>query len=217
MGKRFISLRKRRRTTGTFRRSYLKSGGLPSKKIVKMRYCEQIVLQSTSGTVATQVYWANGIYDPNYTGVGHQPLGHDEWAVLYNNYKVLRSNIKVQAGNTNAHPVLIAINRQDDPAGSTGNLDAVCEQPNTKWMQISATAGGPTSKTLKMGYVSRKQYPSLGKDDTLRPAFGASPSEGCYYVVKMQSTDAGQTINIPCLITIEYIVELTVPKILVQS
>lgn len=213
-----IAKRRRYNQVATRRKLHrLRSGGLPVKRTVKMRYCQQFVMTSTSGTMATQVFRSNSIFDPDLTGVGHQPLGHDEWAVLYNNYKVKQARITLQPGNTNTNPVILAVTRTDSTTGASGNMDSVCEQPATKWVTLATSTGGPSARTLKMGYVSSKQYPQLGKDDSLRPAFGNNPAEGNYWVVKMQSIDAGQTINLPILVTIDYIVELSVPKILTQS
>lgn len=227
--------RKRRRTSGPFnvrgkrrryaarttRRKlhrYLKSGGLSAKKTVKMRYCQQVSITSTSGSMGTYVFRANSIFDPDYTGVGHQPLGHDEWAVLYNNYKVKSARININLGNNHDSVIpMMAITRTDDVTGATGNMDSVCEQPNTKWVALSNGDAGPSVKTLSMGYVSSKQYPQLGKDDSLRPAFGANPAEGAYWVIKMQGISGSESVTVPLFVTITYIVELSVPKILTQS
>lgn len=183
-----------------------------------MRYCQQVGLAVTSGTVATQVFRANSIYDPDVTGVGHQPLGHDEWAVLYNNYKVKSARITITAGNNHdsVTPV-ISVTRTDSTVGSTGNMASICEQPNTKWMTLSNGDAGPSVKSLTMGYVGRKQYPNLRGDDTLRPAFGSDPAEGCYWVVQMQGIQGTESVTVPLLVKIDYIVELSVPKILTQS
>jgi hypothetical protein len=41
------------------------------------------------------VFRGNSINDPDVTGVGTQPYGHDEWAGLYNNYAVMSSSITI--------------------------------------------------------------------------------------------------------------------------
>lgn len=207
------------------RRSYKRSrnivaktpGGLAPKTVVKMRYCDQKVLVSTSGTVATQVYRCNSIFDPDYTGVGHQPIGHDEWNQMYNNYKVTKAKLTIQATNTGSAPVVLSINRGDSTTGSTGAMSAICEQPYTKWMQLGGSSGGLSEKKLQMGFVASKQWPNLKEDDTLRPPFGADPGEGAYFVVQLQATDASSSASIPVFVTIDYTVELTSPTILTQS
>jgi len=54
--------------------------GFPSQKIVKMRYVDRY--QNTlNGAGYGLVQWrANGCFDPDVTGTGHQPLGYDQWS-----------------------------------------------------------------------------------------------------------------------------------------
>jgi len=71
--------------------------------IVKMPYCDH---SSTTTTLASSVnsfyqFKVNSIYDPDLTGGGHQPLGRDTWASIYNYYKVLEVNIKLELFDTN--------------------------------------------------------------------------------------------------------------------
>jgi len=48
------------------------------------------------GTGTLWQYKINSIYDCDLTGGGHQPLGRDTWASIYNYYKVLKTTIKVE-------------------------------------------------------------------------------------------------------------------------
>lgn len=71
--------------------------------IVKLPFCDHT---SSTNTLPTSVngfyqFKANSIYDPDQTGVGHQPLGRDTWASIYNYYKVLETNIKLEIIDTN--------------------------------------------------------------------------------------------------------------------
>ena len=43
-----------------------------------LRYQETLSLSSTSGSLFGYIYNLNGLYDPNHTGVGHQPLYFDQ-------------------------------------------------------------------------------------------------------------------------------------------
>jgi len=70
--------------------------GLPQTKYVTLTYCETIGIANGTGAPSIYAYRLNSIYDPNYTGTGHQPLGHDEWAQLYTKYEVLSSKIKTR-------------------------------------------------------------------------------------------------------------------------
>jgi len=41
------------------------------------------------------VFKMNSIFDPDYTGGGHQPAFHDRWALLYKHYRVLRCSFHI--------------------------------------------------------------------------------------------------------------------------
>ena len=45
-------------------------------------------------TVPVHVLRMNSIYDPDYTTTGHQPMGRDQLAELYNRYRVLGFRMK---------------------------------------------------------------------------------------------------------------------------
>jgi len=67
---------------------------MPGKLQVVMRYSTTVNLSNTlAGTTENYLFRTNSIFDPDFTGIGHQPLGHDQWAAFYNRYKVVRSNI----------------------------------------------------------------------------------------------------------------------------
>ena len=69
--------------------------GFPKSIITKLRYCDIYSMSSTSGAVVRQVMSANGVYDPDVSGVGHQCLYGDNYGNIYTNYVVLGSKITV--------------------------------------------------------------------------------------------------------------------------
>lgn len=66
--------------------------GLPITKTVSMPYHMEFVT-STAG-IAYNTFRSNSIYDPDYTGGGHQPRSHDQWATYYKYYRVLACSIR---------------------------------------------------------------------------------------------------------------------------
>lgn len=67
---------------------------LPDRLYVKLVY-RQSVAFSTSGTLQDNVFRGNSLNDPDLTGAGGQPMGHDQWSSLYASYTVLGSKIEV--------------------------------------------------------------------------------------------------------------------------
>lgn len=61
-----------------------------------MRYTETVDITLNGSGTASYLFSCNGLYDPNITGTGHQPLYFDQLTALYNHYKVIRSTMVVQ-------------------------------------------------------------------------------------------------------------------------
>lgn len=102
----FKRSRKRRRTTRRRKRRRRNRGPslrrmpllFPDRLMVKLPYQGNIAF--TSG-IGEQFYrWnTNSLFDPENTGVGHQPLGFDQWKLFYAIYKVHACTVKIKMIN----------------------------------------------------------------------------------------------------------------------
>lgn len=73
---------------------------VPQTKRCTLRYAEANVSLDPSATIPAEYFFrANDLYDPNYTGTGHQPLGFDQWMNLYGKFTVVNSKITVKWTN----------------------------------------------------------------------------------------------------------------------
>lgn len=76
-----------------------------SEKIVVLPYCEYAPYAIASNTITSVQQWRlNSIFDPDYSGIGNQPLGRDTWSSIYNYYKVLETHIKYTVIETSNNP-----------------------------------------------------------------------------------------------------------------
>jgi len=69
--------------------------GMPRTFKTKLIYISEFVLDPTTTSVV-QVFRANDLYDPDYTGAGHQPRGFDELCQFYQRFTVLGSKIQIK-------------------------------------------------------------------------------------------------------------------------
>lgn len=165
-----------RRSFGTKRRVPRKMVGytkprMPSymplnKKVgrFKLRYAEETVtLTPSMGSVATYSFRANSLFDPNYSGVGHQPLTFDQIAVLYDHYTVTGAKIRAvfyceDASTT--YGVVCGI-KVDDNGGISGNMQNIMEHSrNTHWkhMRSNANGAGPAMCMVTHTFSARKFF-----------------------------------------------------------
>ena len=94
-GNRGIIIKKQRRKRYSKKRLNIHSfrSPVPLKMAATLLYSDQITLNPAAGTVSKHVFSANGLFDPNITGVGHQPRGFDQYMALYNHYTVIGARI----------------------------------------------------------------------------------------------------------------------------
>lgn len=76
--------------------------GLPESKRVKLRYAFSFNFTKTTGDQwVTHSFNGNSVYDPDRSGVGHQPRFYDQMSQLYSKYFVHGSAFNASYNNTN--------------------------------------------------------------------------------------------------------------------
>lgn len=191
--------------------------GFPNSIITKIRYIELYKLTSTTGSVASQVMAANGIYDPDVSGGGHQPMYHDYYAGIYNDYTVIGSRIKVTLTNTSSsHAVVWGINGDDDSSGSS-TLTTHMEQNNSQWMQVGTATGGHDTGTITANFEPLRDFGVATKDDgQSMTATGSNPSELWCYQIYAAAQDLG-TATCEITVEVDYTVKFSELKTPVQN
>lgn len=194
--------------------------GMPKQRRAFLRYCEQINITSTAGALATNVFRANGVFDPNHTGIGHQPMGFDQWAGLFNHYIVVGSKISIamtSADTSNTNPSVFGVYLTDSTT-----------VPYTDWTEFKeakkgsqrTVQGGRTSTPRCGTKFSAKKFYNVTdiKDNVARlgASITATPSEQALYCVYYQLINL-QTITQSFTVTIDYIVDFSEPRDLAQS
>lgn len=185
----------------------------PSSQIVKMKYAEAFVTN-----VATAYNYAlnlNSIFDPNRTGTGHQPCGHDQLATLYNRYRVIACSYVIQA-YSGAYPIRYAVLPANE-IKTVGTIAEMVENPRSQYrLQIP---GGSTTVLTGKVYLpalmgrSKAQYMA---DDRYQAAFGANPGElAILNLCALANAEVGTDVN--WTVTLEYTVEVFDPNPIAQS
>lgn len=194
------------------------SGINPNRKAY-LRYCEQVNMTSTSGGLQTWVFSANGVYDPNISGSGHQPMGYDTWATLFNHYVVRGSKINVQvtSNGTVPNPAYFGLYLTDDSSAPYTSYSEFIEAKRGMYKLLPQDSNRAIYLSNKF---SAKRFFNVTdiKDnlDRLGSDVTANPSEQAYFMLWVQTTNATtQAVN--AVVTIDYIVEYSEPKDLSQS
>lgn len=186
--------------------------GFPNSIITTLRYCDISRKTITDGATTSSLYRANGLYDPDYTNTGHQPMYRDTWADIYDYYTVLGSKITVHFKNQSATINAVVGLQGSDTASLTSEVTSWMEQNNG----VHAMLGNINTEgvTLTMTYSPAENLGADMKDDqSSLVSTGSDPgSQQAYYFgilyagVGNQSTD---DLIIDYTVDIEYTVKFT--------
>lgn len=190
------------------------SVGFPRQKTVTLRYVGGFQLTSTSGALASYKFRANGIYDPDYSGGGHQPYLHDTWQTLYNHYMVKSSRITINFStlNGNVNPLVVGMYLADDVTTSL-DYTSLAEAGRGTCRLIQGV--NTESYSVSTSY-SRKAW--FAKDANQSAVFGNDPADEAFYMFYIQSADQLSTTGpIQGIATIEYTIDLSEPRDIAQS
>lgn len=181
----------------------------PAKLVSKLRYKASISLDASTGLPAHYIFRANSIFDPDFTSIGHQPYGTDQLALIYNHYKVIKSNITVVP---NAQSLIYGVTLTDDTTVSS-SFDTIVEQKGTN---VAVIGQSYTSDKKVKAYYSAQNFP--GQQTNLVALFNANPAEVQYYDVWMTGIpETSDPSAKDFVVFIEYVVEVSELKDLGQS
>lgn len=178
---------RRNKQVASRRLALFQSSPFPRSRSIKLHYSESIVLLETVvGSGAQQIWNLNSLFDPNSTGVGHQPLYYDQLFSItgpYQRYTVHTVLMKITATNVSASPALVAVYFQPGVIDLPGK-DAVMEKPLVKWFCLAPAGGAPIVRSVTVRVpidalfgVSRSK---LMNDDQYSGFYNSSPAQIAY-------------------------------------
>lgn len=187
------------------------------------RYSETVVDTSSAvqASLGTYVFSANGCYDPNNTGTGHQPRGFDQLMTLYDHYTVLSSKITVRFTNASASSrPFCAIAVRDgnvhmadfDAVGEYGDVVISAKPLYRQTTNDEAGLGESVLLTKKCNiakFLGRKDAMS---DPELKGSASGNPSEQVFYHVIVSDVNSSSAASVNCTVFIEYNVIMHEPK-----
>lgn len=195
-------------------------GALPPTLFTKMRYSHQVILYAdnlTGRTGSEYAFRMNSLYDPDFTGTGHQPVGFDQLAAIYKIYRVYKVDIQVRVvGRFGSAVTFVAAGvRPSLSSYQLGGLkkgDEVLEQPNNTIMDGAINQSWSQSYWIadvegcsRQRVMSDDQYGSLVTTSPALPSYfavacgtwdePASSTNGCYVVVSFVFHTAWSMLN----------------------
>lgn len=114
--------------------------GFPDQLFVALKYNTTVNVVNVAG-FGTYIFRMNSLFDPDFTGGGEQPLLFDQYALLYSEYEVKASKIRVQYLSQSQESMKATI-YPANLATPLGDVSAIAEQPyaKSKWLNNANSA-----------------------------------------------------------------------------
>lgn len=198
----YIKAAQRKRAQQSFTLSKGVKWGFPQRLYIKQRYVENVGVTSTTGSVAAYKWRANGMFDPNFTGTGHQPMYFDVCATVYNHFTVIKSYAKFSFVPLSATTVPTAISScLDDDTSSPATTAAMGESSKGT---IKVATPAPTDPIITYCNFSARE--AFGGDplsnDNLQGTVSADPTEQMVFIAAVEGLNLStQSWNIQAEIT----------------
>lgn len=189
----------------------------------KLIYHENVAITSVAAaeSVGTHVFSANGCYDPNITGVGHQPRGFDQVMALYDHYTVIGASIQVRFLNnsTGTRPYCcIAVRDGTVAALTTRDLFEYSNRvisARPVYRLSTADESGVGASSMLSSKVDIAKF--LGRKDVmddpeLKGTVASNPVEQVNFHVSVSDPVTTAAANVQCQVLITYDVIFHEPK-----
>lgn len=161
----------------------------PTKRQPNLRYYDYAQqLSAAAGFANSRFFIANGLFDPDISGGGHQPMGFDQMMLVYTTYHVVRATITI-TGQTEVNGSALGIYLSPDTTNITDPLRLV-ENGLLRLVHLGPDSNGTNNRMASVSmsidipaYFSRLGRRSILNDDNLGGTAAANPFEGVYFGV----------------------------------
>lgn len=190
---------------------------IPQRSIIKHKYATSVNTLTPSGLYYFNL---NSMWDPDRSGVGHQPYGRDTFAGLYNQYRVIGCKYTVEV-SSNSGTILVGTyvgNEQFTYVAVGGDFNELKENPRARF--VSQAPGGQIKKIH--GYAScasilgrtKAQYMA---DEATAAQVNNNPGENCVLTIATATTAGVPQTGASVMVMLEFITEWFDPVSLVPS
>jgi len=167
------------------------SGGVPAKKRMVLKY-DQFNGYATGAAIRRQVFRANSLFDPDFTGTGAQPYNFDDWSTFYNRYRVHACGIRVTAASnvapTQNWGVVVC---PSNASTSIAPADMIAS-PGAKSAALGASYTSGLPAVLELHSTTQAALGELVREG-LQAQVTASPADIWFYHIVIFSDDGVDT------------------------
>lgn len=182
----------------------MNNGAFPLVRNCKLVYSTFVTLSTAAFTGAR--YRLSSLFDPEFTGVGHQPRGFDELAAIYDKYRVMGTALRIQPAVTAGpgNTAFVCVQAYPWSQGNVSSFNEAKEATNSTAILVSQDK----PRTLKFYFPT---YKSLGvprrdflSDEAFAAAVSTNPSNSAMLHLGVASPDQSTTTTVTCNLTFTF-------------
>jgi len=179
-----------------------------------LRYYTVASVSSGASAAGAYVFSANGIFDPDISGTGGQPMGFDQMMVFFNHYTVVRSRIRLVAQSNSSTLRVSAGLSVSGSSTVTTSIEQLVENGNLTFnvLEYAGTMGGACTLHRSVVAARFQGIDDVMDDPNMRGDAASNPAEQMYYHISCWNAASATTVTIDCQVYIEYDVVFTEPR-----
>lgn len=212
--KKYVKHRRNAATTNIVR-----SPGFADQCYVRLKYAEELKLGDGLSPVLYYSFRGNSLFDPNYTATGHQPLYFDQYAAIYERYRVMGAKITIDIINASGASAAYFVLNANTDFSITTNTATLLEQTKSTISKVIPIAQRIPIR-IKM-YQSTRKVLGLNKTQIFDQDYGATvstnPVQAWYFNWLGSSVDATSALNLFFMVRITYYAQFYDRRQMTQS
>lgn len=182
--------------------------GIGNRVHANFIYFDTFQLNTAAG-VASKLFRTNSLFDPDFTGVGHQPGGYDQLMAIYEHYVVYECEYKVVFVNTNAssQSSLVGIQNSDNNTVDTTTFGTNIENGNASFTAVGPAPGQGVktmSGTIDIASLMGVTKAQLLADDSFWGTATTNTQDVSYLKVLISEWAGGDGPAIDCSVELKY-------------
>lgn len=160
------------------------------------------------------MFAANGLFDPDITGSGGQPMGFDQMMIYFNHYTVLRGRIRaVLKSNSSALRVTTGL-LVSGSSTVTSSIETAVENGDITFQELefAGAFGGSCTLTRSVDMGRFQGLRNTIDDPDMRGDVSTNPAELVYYHLTAWNSASASVVTADFQVLIEFDVHFHEPK-----
>jgi hypothetical protein len=179
-----------------------------------VQYYTSGTITSGASAAGTYVFSANGIFDPDITGSGGQPMGFDQMMTFFNHYTVLKSRIRVVfMTNATALRATVALSTSGSST-AVSVIENLVENGDITFqiLEYAGAMGGTATMRREVASTAFQTVRFATDNPDLSGDVASNPTEQVYYHLSVWNSASATVLTADFQVLIEYDVVFHEPR-----